>query len=714
MAEAGAEERVEPTTEGALPWWRRPATLLAFILLIGLALRLIWPFDHLGPLDDRPEFGTLPGDVPFGFHTDEGHNALDAWRIASEGWRPIFLERNNGREPLFMYLMAACMALLGPTIPAARLAGTLAGLATIAAQLLLVRSLPLRRPARVALLSAAFLAFAFWPVAQARYALRANLLPLWVTLMLWAWWRAIGGSTRGAWAALAGLFIGLAVHTHLTGRVLPAVLVASALWVLVRERRPRVLLQLAIALLVALMVAWPQIAFFRAHPEMLTYRADQVSVLNPEVNEGDLLGTLLENGWSLMAMPVLEGDGSWYHNLEGQAVFVDPLSRLAFLIGLVVAAAWLLGRAGRPAQSAAVLLLATLGVTLAPSWLSVGAPNYVRLTGIWPVLFLIPALGLDRAAAWIEGRRLPVGLNGRRAARLLLVATPALLLLVTSRDYFGRYAGRPEVYDAFNAAAVERGQALARLSGPTYVSPALWRQSVIRFTTMGSPPAGSFDPRAGIVFPRKVELEGQDGLTVELRALANYAFDPVELDAAEDFGQRWPMAERRQHGGRTEGPLADAVNLVTFTLQGSQIEEILEGMPAVPPVQFGTNIRMDRARVVTERPAAGAPLEIELVWEALSPTELDHNFFLRLTSQVDGSTVAQFDGPPLEQSYPTNAWQPGERILMPLRLEVAPDAPAGPAILSHGWYDWRDGRRLPIAGDEDAAADIAQLEVTAP
>lgn len=730
---------------------RHPTSILALVLLLGFALRLIWPFDSLGPIDsDRPVFGTMPGDVPFGFHTDEGHNALDAWRIASEGWRPVFLERNNGREPLFMYLMAACMALFGPTIQAARLAGALAGLAAIAAQALLLGALPLRRPTRVALLSAAGLAFGFWPIAQARYALRANLLPVWVALMLWAWWRAIRdlhgaepaaeppaeptaaaaptgfGRARAvarrwrdsslAWAALAGLFVGLAVHTHLTGRALPAVLAASALWVLVRERRPRVLARLALALLVALLVAWPQIAYFRAQPEMLSYRADQVSVLNPEVNGGDLPGTLLDNGWQLLKMPVVEGDSSWYHNIKRRPVFDDLPSKLAFLLGLLVFAGLLFGRAGRPAQSAAVLLAAALGVTLAPSWLSVGAPNYVRLTGIWPTLFLIPALGLDRAAGWLEARADPRRDLVRHAPLALLILAPAWLLVGSARAYFDDYAGRPEVYDAFNAAAVERGQALAALpAGPLYVTPALWNQSVIRFLNLQRPPRGVFDPRQGMVFPHNYRVPDPEGKLVELRALARYAFDPVERDAAEAFAERWPIAERADLGGRAGRPSADATNLISFTLYGNQIEAILAQLTELdPPIQFGPNLRLERLRTSSEPLQPGQSLDLALAWYALAPTALDHNFFLRLVSQADGSTLAQFDGPPLGGSYPTSVWNTGERILMPLQLEVAADAPAGPASLVHGWYDWRDGQRLPIAGDADAAAEIATLEIAAP
>ena len=142
------------------------------------------------------------GEVPFGFHPDEGHNALDAWRIAA-GWRPVFLPGNNGREPLYMYLMAGVMALSGASIWTARLAGVIAGALAVVAQYVYVRRLPIRRPRSVALISAALIAVTFWPGAQARYALRANLLPVWVALMLWSWWRAtqLSGDRRAARSA---------------------------------------------------------------------------------------------------------------------------------------------------------------------------------------------------------------------------------------------------------------------------------------------------------------------------------------------------------------------------------------------------------------------------------------------------------------------------------------------------------------------------------
>ncbi len=669
-----------------LPPAYRTALALAAILGIGFLLRVV-----------------RIGDIPFGLHPDEGHNTLDALRII-DGARPVFLERNNGREPLLMYLMALLVAAFGPTIAAVRLTGVVAGVLVILGQYVFARGLPLSRARRVALLSAAFVAFTFWPVAQARYALRAGLLPFWIALMLWAWWKVLDGDRRSRlFALLTGTFLAAAVYTHLTGRLLPAILVLSALWVLVRERRPRVLAHLGIALAIALLLALPQIDYFRRHPELLAYRADQVSAFNPEVNEGDLTGLLASNAWNLLRTPFWKGDGSWYHNLRHRPVFGDPLSALAFLAGVAVLGWMLLGRPGRRRQRAAVLLVVTLGVTLAPSWLSVGAPNYVRLTGTWPVLFLLPALGLDRMALGLSRRNLPPWGPGPLWGNALIGLTLAASLAITTYDYFYRYAPRPEVYDAFNGAAVERGLLLRDVAaeGPTYVSPALWQQSVIRFLNTAAPPR-SFDMRAGLVLPA---TEGRP-------AGVRYVFDPVEADAADDFGVRWPDAIRRDLRDDHE-----ALSLIVFEFPQALAGRIIYGTwPPIPGTRFlhaafSDRFRLEQLRIQPDVVAPGGTITVTLDWLALAPTDLDMNQFIHVVSRAEDRTIGQFDGPPLDGSYTTDQWQPGEHIVQSIPIPIAADAPEGSTFLRLGWYDWRDGQRLPLGDDPDAAAEVGEFRV---
>ncbi len=717
-----------PSSPSALPLARLRrhgfALALGAILLAGAALRL-WQL----------------GDPPFGFHTDEGHYAMDAWRIA-EGARPVYLERNNGREPLFVYLMAGLFALLGPSIATARLTAALAGLATIAAQALWVRRLPLARPDRVALLSAAFLALGFWPVAQGRYALRTSLMALPIALLLWAWMRAgqveeAGPPTeRSPWwrgpdaaALAAGFFLALGAYTYLTGRLLPLIPLAGAAWAFRAGRRRRVARSLALCLGLAGLLCLPLGHYFLTHPELFSHRTDQVSILSPAVNEGRPLAALLENGWRLVQMPLIRGDSSWYHNIKRLPVFPEPPAALAFLVGLGVLAAMLLGRRGSAAREAALLVSAAALVGLLPSWLSEGAPNYVRLTGLWPSLYLLPALGLDLLAVRLEtghwdggttgpvvdpargrgaDRRRPrVGGDDRRRGRALGAAVIALTLgwsaLSTARAYFRDYAPRPEVYEAFNGAAVERGQALAAEARPLYVSPALARQSVIQFLNLSGGIDGSPDLGQGLILPPKPWDRG-----------ARYAFDPVEGEAAAAFAERWPQAER--HEARLERATGRGAepNLIVFDFDRPAMEELEAGLEA-RPADFGGLLRLERVGLPERYEAAGQVLRLRLLWRLTQPHGLDHNFFVHLIA-ADGRSAAQFDGPPLGlpeggSSHPSNAWRPGEAVLQDLALPLAADAAPGEARLLHGWYDWRTGARLPVPGSPDGTVELGRIQI---
>lgn len=51
--------------------------------------------------------------LPPGLHVDEAYNILDAWAVM-EGWRPVFLPANPGREVLYSYLQAALLAWTRP------------------------------------------------------------------------------------------------------------------------------------------------------------------------------------------------------------------------------------------------------------------------------------------------------------------------------------------------------------------------------------------------------------------------------------------------------------------------------------------------------------------------------------------------------------------------------------------------------------------------
>jgi len=52
------------------------------------------------------------GEIPPGLYHDEAFNGLDALRVLAGHW-PVYFAANRGREPLFIYLIAATVGLLG-------------------------------------------------------------------------------------------------------------------------------------------------------------------------------------------------------------------------------------------------------------------------------------------------------------------------------------------------------------------------------------------------------------------------------------------------------------------------------------------------------------------------------------------------------------------------------------------------------------------------
>jgi len=125
--------------------------------------------------------------LPPGLYHDEAYNGLDALDVIS-GLRPVFFEANNGREPLFIYLVALSVSLLGRSPLAIRLVAALLGTLTVPATYFMVRELLGRREA---LLAAVVTAITFWHLNLSRVGFRAVSFPLLTALCLWFFVRGL-------------------------------------------------------------------------------------------------------------------------------------------------------------------------------------------------------------------------------------------------------------------------------------------------------------------------------------------------------------------------------------------------------------------------------------------------------------------------------------------------------------------------------------------
>ena len=167
--------------------------------------------------------------IPIGLYGDEAANGLDVLDVLA-GQHPIFFERNNGREPLFIYLQAFSVALVGATPFALRLVSAIVGAVTVPAVYWMTREafhgvVPEPRP--LALWTALFLAFSYWHLTLSRLGFRAIMLPLLAAITFaWFWraWRHLEADDRFPWAPLilCGVSLGVTLYTYIAARLFPS------------------------------------------------------------------------------------------------------------------------------------------------------------------------------------------------------------------------------------------------------------------------------------------------------------------------------------------------------------------------------------------------------------------------------------------------------------------------------------------------------------
>jgi len=597
------------------------------------------------------------GQVPPGLYHDEAYNGLDALRVLAGHW-PVYFAANHGREPLYIYLAAIPLALLGRTPAALRLAAAITGTLTIPLTALLARSWFGRR---VGLLAGAVLAVTMWHVHLSRVAFRAVTLPLCVALALWVGTRAWRRGTRRLWL-LAGLLYGACFYTYLPVRFTPLVLAAWAAILALRGQAGRLWPGAVWFGLGAALALLPLAAYTVGHWEVVMGRPGAVSVFNPLINKGDLVGTLLRHLGRTLGMFFVRGDTIPRHNLAGRPVF-DPALGLMMLVGTARAVA----QARR--RSAPALLLVWVGGMLVPTWLAEDAPHFLRAVGVLPLLALLPALGLDWLWRLLErhGRR-------RWGAALALLAL-SLGLGSTVNGYFVRYPAREEVHYFFEEAATHLAADVNRFLGSGWTGEG-WA-------------ARAEEPLPGRrAFVERRLWEEWAAIPFLIPAQEAVATDPEEMRPGESGTLLilWPHEDYRArldllpHPARIrawEGPLARGdLDPAPFLAYVAFAAGPVEGEGAEPLARFEDGLTLVEATAAPE----GNGLLVELVWEATSPPEANYTVFVHLQDGED--MVSQADGDPAGGYYPTSAWRTGDQVVV-RRLLTLPQV-------------WNDEPRLTV------------------
>ncbi|MEW5985477.1 MAG: glycosyltransferase family 39 protein [Chloroflexota bacterium] len=602
------------------------------------------------------------GTIPPGLYRDEAYNGLDALNVL-QGQHALYFAANNGREPIYIYLTALSVSLLGRTALAVRLGAAVISTLTTWLTYHLARAW-FGRP--VGLLAAWLWATTVWPLHLGRIGFRAALLPAALALTFWLATLAYRRRQNGLWLAAGGSY-GLTFYTYLAARFTPVLLLALAVYWLVTDGRGKAngrplrtgLLCFALGALLTLSplayLAWQQ-------PDLILGRSGQVSIANPAINQGDLWGALGQSTTKALGLFFIQGDTIGRHNPPGRPLF-DPLMALPFLVGLVWA-----GRHWR--RPPAALLLLWVGVMLGPTILAEDSPHFLRAVGILPAAIFLPAIGLSKIWSW---PKLAAPLNHLLLAGLLLGS-----LGLTIDDYFVEYGRQAETAYWFEAAARDLAAQVNAEAEDTaiFVDQRFWSGwPSLRFLVGPEQAVRLFEPPTSWGAP----LTAPAALYVWPHAPHNFvaqAFRPPALVTATT-------------GSLARGDLETAA----YPLYIRYAAQAWSGGGS-PLAFFGDPITL---RDVDLTVVTSQVLQVDLSWEWSGDQRpaRDLTAFVHVEDAA-GRLVGQSDGQPAGGHWPTRWWRPGLVVLDTHKITLdEPFDPSRHRILV-GLYDSATLERLPV------------------
>ncbi|OGI14497.1 MAG: hypothetical protein A2878_03130 [Candidatus Moranbacteria bacterium RIFCSPHIGHO2_01_FULL_54_31] len=392
--------------------------------------------------------------VPAGLYPDEAANGVDALHALETGQFELFYPANFGREGLFINLQALSIALFGNTITGLKLWSILFGTLSVLGIYLLGKELFHRRAAGI--LAAFMLATSYWAINFSRIGFRAIMTTFLLTFSFYFFFRGL--RTRSFRDFLiAGLIFGLGLHTYIAFRVAPLILIIllPALLLSYENFLRRFWKHAALFILGAFIASAPMLYhFFIAHPEDFASRSSHISVFSPDVNHGDLLGTLAKTFSISLIKYNFFGDQNWRHNYPPYPI-LDPFVGTFFLAGflfIIWQTVILLGRRIREGDRDTRLvtdffLLGSFFAMLVPEFLTdEGLPHALRSIGTQMPVFLMAAL----AAFWILKKALRSQTGARVALLSILVIALGGSALFNLTKYFVFFAQSPVAGASFN------------------------------------------------------------------------------------------------------------------------------------------------------------------------------------------------------------------------------------------------------------------------
>ncbi len=391
-------------------------------------------------------------DVPPGFRVDELSNGFVVSQHVLDGEYRFFFSDASGHEGLWHLLQAGFLAVFGRTPFGMRGINILLGTLTVPLTYLVGKALFDRR---VGLLAAATLAVSFWSLMYSRTGIR-HVSSVVFLLGAFYWFCVgvnadvkLGALQRRAWI-VAGILMGIGLHTYFAAWVMVAVLGAAVGFLFLFKRKRLegdlggIALLFGIAGVLAVPIVWGIATMPKAEEE------GRISVVAGPIRaaqEGDF-SVIWEHVVKTVTMVHAQGDEEYLYNVPFRPIFAPPIA-LLFWLGVLISLFQLIRYRSFPH---AFLLIWWLG-GLSPAFISVPAASFGHTIAAQPAVFILLALPLFTASDYAKTGVADRENGDKHLAPSPLLYSPYLLLFIGAflvfaigrRDHYGYFVEWPRL-----------------------------------------------------------------------------------------------------------------------------------------------------------------------------------------------------------------------------------------------------------------------------
>ena len=433
---------------------KKTIILLAVILLIGGFLRTY-------------SLNTTPP----GLYPDEAMNANDAFTNPGK----VFYPENNGREGLYMNLVALDFKIFGVSPFSLRITSAFIGILTILGLYLLTKELfkNLKFKAGVsknlALFASFLLSISFWHINFSRIGFRGILLPFILVFCFYFFFNGLKKKNT-FYIVVSGIFFGLGFYTYSSFRlallIFPFIIIPYFFLFKKEKELKKFFLCAFYFIISAIITSLPLWLYFISNPSDFLGRLGPISIFAQDSVVKSFFISLIRH----LGMFNVSGDFNWRHNLSGSPQLLWPIGIL-FLIGFIFSFKKLLSSyKNRNYQSLSVysFLFGWFFVMILPGALTYeGLPRSLRTIGIIPVVYIFAALGgywlfkKVKTNKWLDLKPK----NKFLKFFLYFIISFLFFSLFTAQfqKYFDTWAKNPNVTGAFTERFVDIGTTLNSL-----------------------------------------------------------------------------------------------------------------------------------------------------------------------------------------------------------------------------------------------------------